>query len=83
MVQEGEQGEDSDTDVSDSKDGTPPSTSGEAMTMLGKVRKHIQLWPSGHEALDLVRRVEGAVLKNGVDTALKQTMDKYFTSEVA
>ncbi|KAH6921553.1 hypothetical protein HPB50_002218 [Hyalomma asiaticum] len=64
MVQEGEQEEDTDTDVSDSEDSTPPMTSGEVMTVLGKVRKHIQLWPSGHEALDL----------NEVDPTLKEIL---------
>ncbi|KAL3191454.1 hypothetical protein MRX96_059832 [Rhipicephalus microplus] len=62
LVQDGEQGEDTDTDVSDSEDSTPPMTSGKAMTVLGKVRKHMQLWPSGHKALDVVSRLEGGEL---------------------
>lgn len=81
MVQEGEQGEDRDTDVSDSRDGTPPITSYEVMTVLGKVHNHIQLWPSDEKALDHVSRLEEAVLTNGIDTALKQTtIENYFTS---
>ncbi|KAH8029683.1 hypothetical protein HPB51_002705 [Rhipicephalus microplus] len=83
MVQEGKQRKDADTDVSYSGDSTPLIISGEVMTVLGKVWKHIQLWPSSHEALDLVSRLEGAVLKNGIKTALKQTTIKnYFTKEV-
>ncbi|KAH7939240.1 hypothetical protein HPB52_009428 [Rhipicephalus sanguineus] len=67
MVQEGEQEEDTDMDVSDSEDSTPPMTSGEVMTVLGKVRKQIQLWPSGHDALDLA---DAATCARGMDSKI-------------
>lgn len=74
--------EDSATEESDSEgDCAPPPTSGEVMSLLQQVRQHIQLWPSGHEALDLVTQLEEAVVKNSVNAAFKQTkIGDYFSS---
>lgn len=51
------------------------------MSLLQQVRQHIQLWPSGHEALGLVTQLEEAVVKNSVNAAFKQTkIWDYFSS---